>query len=270
MTFLRYLTTFTCLVIALTFAQTAPTAAQQIGDRATVNSGDGELNMRSGPSTGRKILFVLRNGDRVTVLARSGKWARVRSSKGSGWVYVPLLAFADKATSVKFRAGQAALVCNSDVSQTNVRYGPSAKDYGVVTKLRNGAKVQVKKVVKNSGGYVYYEIIFQYPGEVKKGAGYIYHNALKRSCNGRTASSKSARSTKSSNPVRRESKDSFPPSALALTGNKCEVIIASRKTAREVLTYFKAMDRQKNHQRKYRKAYMTRTGWYAIGIGIVP
>ncbi len=270
MIFLRLIAAIILLVATLTFAQTDAAFAQQVGDRGTVNSSDGELNMRSGPSTGRSILRVLRNGDKVSVLRRSGKWMYVKSAKGPGWVYAPLVAFADKASSVKLRVGSNALVCNDKVSQTNVRYGPSAKDYGVVAKLRNGSQVQIKKVVTNSGGYVYYEIIFQYPGDVKKGAGYIYHQALKRSCNGRTASSKSASSSRSSNPVRRESKDSFPPSALALAGNKCEVIIASRQTAREVLTYFKAMDRQKNHQRDYRKAYMTRTGWYAIGIGIVP
>src|SRR6056297_3252588 len=88
---------------------TTPALAQQVNDIAKVNSSDGELNMRMGPSTKDPILHVLKNGDSVRVLRVWKNWARVRhATKGEGWVYTPLLSVPDNPADVRFKAADRA------------------------------------------------------------------------------------------------------------------------------------------------------------------
>jgi hypothetical protein len=45
------------------------------------------LNIRSGPSTSESIVSSVRRNQRVTLLSRSGEWARIRAASGElGWV----------------------------------------------------------------------------------------------------------------------------------------------------------------------------------------
>lgn len=164
------------------------TSAQTIGDVGVVNSSDGELNVRSGPATSFKILEVLKNGDKVGVLEVNKKWARVSlPSQKAGWVYMPLLAFQDNRSDLKFDVGDGALICNSGTDITNVRAGPSAKDFPVIAKLKNGHRVSVLNAQKNKGGFYYYRIGFQRPNSSQRLTGYVYFKALKSTCNGVSA-----------------------------------------------------------------------------------
>lgn len=43
------------------------------------------LNLRTGAGTGYRTVGIIPKGERVTVLQTSGGWAKVRSSKGTGW-----------------------------------------------------------------------------------------------------------------------------------------------------------------------------------------
>lgn len=70
-------------------------AAQSRSDEIAmyVNSPDGELNVRSGPSINDDVWYVLENGDRVWVGETVGNWSYIKASQGrGGWVYTSLLA----------------------------------------------------------------------------------------------------------------------------------------------------------------------------------
>ncbi len=265
-----------CLV-ALSVPAT-PALAQQVNDIAKVNSSDGELNMRMGPSTKDRILHVLKNGDSVRVLRIWGNWARVRhATKGEGWVYTPLLSVPDNPADVRFKAAERALVCNDKVDLTNVRNGPGAQDFRVIDKLKNGVRVSVDRVVTNKHGYIYYEISYVPTGQTRKRTGYIYHNALRDRCNGVSVANQTAKPSKTApkpskttpKPSKTTSKPALPDSDLALKGGKCMITVAARQTPGEVLSFFKAMDGWSESFRSGRKAILMRNGWYTITIGTI-
>jgi len=56
---------------------------------AVVQSYDGCLNLRKGPGTGYHIIKEMYNGERVKILAYSGKWVKVRhkASGKVGWAH---------------------------------------------------------------------------------------------------------------------------------------------------------------------------------------
>jgi SH3 domain protein len=50
-------------------------------------SGDVKLNVRTGPSTGHRIVAGLETGDNVLVLARADSWTQIRTGNGKeGWI----------------------------------------------------------------------------------------------------------------------------------------------------------------------------------------
>jgi len=64
-----------------------PAAAVAIsGVTGVVSSSDGFLNLRSGPSSDRRVIRRLYNGDTVTVLQTSGNWFKVTARGSTGWV----------------------------------------------------------------------------------------------------------------------------------------------------------------------------------------
>jgi SH3 domain protein len=55
--------------------------------------GEIQLNLRSGPSTGNRILTSVTTGDQVTVLERGESWTQVRTAGGEeGWIPAGYLA----------------------------------------------------------------------------------------------------------------------------------------------------------------------------------
>lgn len=76
-------------------------------------------------------------------------------------------------------------VCNDGTPSTNVRKGPSAKDYPKIGQVLNGEQVEVLRRITNSGGYDYYEIKFTAAlanGRLFETTGYVYHEALSKTC----------------------------------------------------------------------------------------
>lgn len=257
---------------------TTPALAQQVNDIAKVNSSDGELNMRTGPSTKDRILHVLKNGDSVRVLRISGNWARVRhATKGEGWVYMPLLSVPDNPADVRFKAADRAFVCNPKSDVTNVRNGPGAQDFRVIDSLKNGVRVAVNRVVTNKDGYIYYEVSYVPAGQTRQRSGYIYHNALRDRCNGVSIANQTAKPSQTApkpskttpKPSKTTSKPALPDSVLALKGGKCMITVAARQTPGEVLSFFKAMDGWSESFRSGRQAILMRNGWYTITIGTI-
>ncbi len=59
-------------------------------EHGIVNSPDGEVNVRSGPSLNHTILAVLQNGEAVDIYARSGSWCRIAPAQEQ-WVHGGLL-----------------------------------------------------------------------------------------------------------------------------------------------------------------------------------
>ncbi|HCQ64191.1 MAG TPA: SH3 domain-containing protein [Rhodobacteraceae bacterium] len=56
---------------------------------AVVQSYDGCLNLRTGPGSGYQIIKVMNNGEKVEILASSGKWRKVRHKRSGkvGWAH---------------------------------------------------------------------------------------------------------------------------------------------------------------------------------------
>lgn len=56
---------------------------------AVVQSYDGCLNLRTGPGNGYQIIKVMNNGEKVEILASSGKWRKVRHKRSGkvGWAH---------------------------------------------------------------------------------------------------------------------------------------------------------------------------------------
>jgi hypothetical protein len=75
--------------------------------------------------------------------------------------------------------------CNPKADKSNVREGPSSRDYKVVSELLNGQHVDVLDRVQNSGGYDYYKIVYHTAlsnGRLYENIGYVYHAALANTC----------------------------------------------------------------------------------------
>lgn len=72
------------LVLGLVLALAAPpggAAAEEAWVRGEVR-----LNLRTGPSTGHRILGGVKTGDRVEILQRADDWTRVRTGQDVGWI----------------------------------------------------------------------------------------------------------------------------------------------------------------------------------------
>jgi SH3-like domain-containing protein len=108
---------FLILIASLLFAFSAHAA-----EYASIAK-DG-VNLRSGPSTGKEILWEVFKGFPVKILVRQGDWAQVSDFEGDkGWIYSPLLS-SDKTVIVK-------------VDSANMRSGPGT-NYEVVAKVKYG------------------------------------------------------------------------------------------------------------------------------------
>lgn len=75
------------------------------------------------------------------------------------------------------------MVCNTQGSVTNIRRGPSAKNFPVLDSVENGQQVIVLREVTNSEGYLYLEVEFSKPTYQDTVIGYVYHEAVGQACN---------------------------------------------------------------------------------------
>jgi SH3-like domain-containing protein len=102
------------------------------------------VNIRSGPSTKKEILWEVFKGFPLEIVSNRGKWSQIIDFEGDkGWVYSPLLSREKrvivKSNTVNMRSGPG---LNNDIVAT--------VKYGVVLKPLATKKDWVK--VKHSGG----------------------------------------------------------------------------------------------------------------------
>ncbi len=73
------------LAVLATLALVSP--SRVLAEQEAWISGDVKLNVRTGPSTGHRIVAGLATGDNVIILARADSWTQVRTGKGKeGWI----------------------------------------------------------------------------------------------------------------------------------------------------------------------------------------
>jgi SH3 domain protein len=64
-----------------------PSGSAQGADQEAWIRGDVKLNVRTGPSTGHRIVAGVETGDNVLILARADSWTQVRTGNGKeGWI----------------------------------------------------------------------------------------------------------------------------------------------------------------------------------------
>ena len=101
------------------------------------------LNLRTGPSTAYHVIRKMPHGSRVTVLARPGKWYKVRHASGlTGWAHSRFLSH-HPATPKADRHDTASLaryVTAPRHGALNLRGGPGT-GYPVLQTMRHGAEV---------------------------------------------------------------------------------------------------------------------------------
>ncbi|MGB3406380.1 MAG: SH3 domain-containing protein [Jannaschia sp.] len=99
-------------------------------------SGDGYLNLRSGPGTRYDILRRLSPGDRVSVEETLGKWARVRLPSGErGWASLDYLERPAQAVDVPL------FVAQTTDGYLNLRAGPGT-NYKVLRRMYPGDRLE--------------------------------------------------------------------------------------------------------------------------------
>jgi hypothetical protein len=73
-------------------------------------------------------------------------------------------------------------ICNDKAAKTNVRQGPSAKNYPAIDNLPNGTAVQVLERVTNPEGHDYLKIQFQHSTSGTLTVGWVYYLAIADAC----------------------------------------------------------------------------------------
>ena len=123
--------------------------SQNLSATIKTNSGIG-LNLRESPSLSGAIITSVKNGEKVTVLQKSGNWCRVSSGDKEGFVATQYLDFGGASsggssggTTSKPQSGKVAVVNNPrDTQVLNLRKEASL-DAKVLGYYRNGAKVTI-------------------------------------------------------------------------------------------------------------------------------
>ena len=120
-------------------------ASQELTATVKTNSGIG-LNLRESPSLSGAIITSIKNGEKVTVLQKSGAWCRISSGGQEGFVATQYLQFGagtSGGTVSKPQTGKVAIVNNpKDTQVLNLRKEASL-NAKVLAYYRNGAKVTI-------------------------------------------------------------------------------------------------------------------------------
>lgn len=78
----------------------------------------------------------------------------------------------------------AEVICNANYHKTNIRKGPSAKNYSTIYSANNGHRVQVLEQLTNEEGYEYFKIKYTDSKAGKQMIGYVYHKYISKACEG--------------------------------------------------------------------------------------
>ena len=120
--------------------------SQNLTATVKTNTGIG-LNLRESPSLSGAIITSVKNGEKVTVLQKSGSWCRVSAGGQEGFAATQYLNFGSSSsgTTAKPQTGKVAIVNNPrDTQVLNLRKEASL-DAKVLSYYRNGAKVTILK-----------------------------------------------------------------------------------------------------------------------------
>ena len=79
-----------------------------------------------------------------------------------------------------FGSAFGSVICNAESENTNLRSGPSAKNFDVVDTLRNGDEVRILDWVVNPDGYTYYQVRFNSPKNKDIRTAYVYEESVGR------------------------------------------------------------------------------------------
>ncbi|MCH5287649.1 MAG: SH3 domain-containing protein [Christensenellaceae bacterium] len=120
-------------------------SSQNLTATVKTNSGIG-LNLREAPSLSGAIITSVKNGEKVTVLQKSGAWSRISVGGKEGFAATEYLDFGSApagGTTNKPQSGKVAIVNNPrDTQVLNLRKEASL-DAKVLAYYRNGAKVTI-------------------------------------------------------------------------------------------------------------------------------
>jgi uncharacterized protein YgiM (DUF1202 family) len=130
------------LLITLFLAQPALASGQMYVNAPS----DHFLNLRTGPSTGYHVLQKMPHGSKVTVLARPGKWYKVRHQSGTtGWAHSRFLSH-QPVHAPRPRAHQhhteTLYVDAPRYGALNLRAGPGT-GYRIVRSMRHDSAVEL-------------------------------------------------------------------------------------------------------------------------------
>ncbi|WP_455543659.1 SH3 domain-containing protein [Intestinibacter sp.] len=132
---------------------------------ATITKTTDNLNLREGQSTRTKVIQVIKKGQEVNVLSKSGSWSKVEYGGKTGYVYNKYLT--EVSTGEETPKVKSTGTVQAGSSRLNVRSKASTSG-SILGKLYTGAKVQI---TGESGSW--YKII--YNGQI----GYVYKQYVK-------------------------------------------------------------------------------------------
>jgi uncharacterized protein YraI len=143
-----------CGIIALLLLTTFATPiAALAAESATVSE---ELNLRSGPGLGYRILSVMPAGSTVVITGEPTEgWYPVQYGTLSGWAFAQYLAIGGGAPVSTSGARDTATVITS---QLNLRNGPGL-GYSVVARLDYGTTVELLGGQQNADGHTWAEVM---------------------------------------------------------------------------------------------------------------
>jgi len=106
------------------------------------------LNLRSGAGTGYRSLGVIPKGERVTVLATSGGWAKLTSSRGTGWSSASYLTATGGSSTPQKPKPESSTTTGYTMANLNLRTGAGIT-YRSVGVIPEGEKIKIYRYSGN-------------------------------------------------------------------------------------------------------------------------
>jgi len=117
-------------------------------DSGTARYTTANLNLRAGAGTGYRSLGVIPKGERVTVLQTSNGWAKVRSSKGTGWSSLSYLKSAPSSSNPEKPKPESSSTTGYTTANLNLRTGAGVS-YRSVGVIPAGEKIKIYRYSGN-------------------------------------------------------------------------------------------------------------------------
>lgn len=106
------------------------------------------LNLRTGAGTGYRTVGIIPKGERVTVLQTSGRWAKVRSSKGTGWSSLGYLKPAASSSNPPKPSPESSITTGYTTANLHLRTG-AGTTYRSVGVIPAGEKIKIYRYSGN-------------------------------------------------------------------------------------------------------------------------